>query len=110
MGPVLSAVAIVFGLIAIAFLFAAVFFTLPGTGSRRNDLTPMETQRLVPPAPRLDITPSLGRAAIEGDAAAKLQGYAWADQPAKRVRIPIDRAMELMVRQGWPDEVGKVSP
>jgi hypothetical protein len=110
MWPVLSAVAIIFGLIGIAFLFAAMFVPRSGSGPYRDDLSSIEKQRLFPPAPRLDITPLIDRAAIEGAAAAKLQGYAWADKPAKRVHIPIDRAMELTVQQGWPDDGGKVSP
>jgi hypothetical protein len=110
MRPVISAVAAIFGLIGIALLFSAVFFAWPRYGPHRYDLTSIEKQWLSPPAPRLDITPSVDRAAIEGAAAAKLQGYAWVDKTRQRVRIPIDRAMELTVQQGWPDDAGKVSP
>jgi hypothetical protein len=56
----------------------------------------------VPPAPRLQVTPAQelqqGRAAAE----AILQSYGWVNKEAGIVRIPITRAMELLVERGLP--------
>jgi hypothetical protein len=41
------------------------------------------------------------RAAVESAAAATLTGYAWVDRSAGTARIPIERAMELLAKQGW---------
>jgi hypothetical protein len=37
-----------------------------------------------------------------------LQGYAWIDQSAGKVRIPIARAMQLLVQRGLPNVSGAV--
>jgi hypothetical protein len=61
----------------------------------------LETVSQEPPAPRLEIDGRMNRAAIEGAAASRLTGYAWVDRSAGTARIPIERAMELLARQGW---------
>ncbi|MBP1634599.1 MAG: hypothetical protein H6Q10_1173 [Acidobacteria bacterium] len=59
-----------------------------------------------PPSPRLQTQPreELKRMRQEEDAV--LSGYGWADPNAGRVRIPIDRAMQLLVEQGLPSRPG----
>jgi hypothetical protein len=56
----------------------------------------------VPPAPRLQVVPAQqlqqGRAAAEES----LRSYGWVDKEAGIVRIPITRAMELLVERGLP--------
>jgi hypothetical protein len=61
------------------------------------------TPQPVPPQPRLQTDPTADRAVIEAQARARLQGYAWVDRPAGRVRIPIEEAMRLTAKRGWPD-------
>ena len=39
-----------------------------------------------------------------------LKGYAWTDQANGRVRIPIDRAMELLVERGLPTRKAGAQP
>jgi hypothetical protein len=59
--------------------------------------------RITPsPAPRLELKEGEDRAALDVAARAKLTGYAWIDRDARKVRIPIERAMELQAKQGWP--------
>ena len=53
--------------------------------------------------PRLEIPEGRDRAELEAAARQKLEGYGWADRQAGRVRVPIERAMELLVERGWPD-------
>ena len=63
----------------------------------------------VPPAPRLQVAP--GQELQQGRAAAEeiLGSYGWVNKEAGIVRIPIARAMELLVERGLPsrDEQGK---
>jgi hypothetical protein len=61
----------------------------------------VETVSQEPPPPRLEIDGKMTRAAVESAAQSKLEGYAWVDRSAGTVRIPIERAMELLARQGW---------
>jgi hypothetical protein len=64
--------------------------------------SPVQDARRLPPEPRLEETPAADlqemRAAEE-----KLQTtYGWLDQQAGTVRLPIDRAMDLVVQRGLP--------
>lgn len=56
----------------------------------------------LPPEPRLDLEPSLGLAELRRTEEATLGGYAWIDEKAGAVRIPIERAMELVIERGLP--------
>jgi len=57
---------------------------------------------LIPPEPRLQITPQADRKALEEAAHTRLSGYGGTSERG-RVRIPIERAMELLAAHGWPD-------
>jgi hypothetical protein len=82
----------------VAGLFAVLDHFVP-----KPPATAMETAPLAPPLPRLEIDGRADRAAVEVDAQGKLEGYAWADPAADTARIPIERAMQLLVMHGWPD-------
>jgi hypothetical protein len=56
----------------------------------------------LPPEPRLEVKPSLGIAELRRSEEAALGGYAWIDEKAGTVRIPIERAMELVLERGLP--------
>ena len=60
---------------------------------------PRTADQKLPPEPRLEIdaTASLARQRAEEDAL--LTTYGWVDKPAGVVRIPIERAMGLMVER-----------
>jgi hypothetical protein len=104
LGPAAIMAATLFGLIGFAVVFVTLFFVLNRQGPQQRPLTGLEQEALTPPAPRLDITPAIDRAATETAARDKLQGFAWINQAAGRVRIPIDRAMQVLAQQGWPDD------
>jgi len=55
----------------------------------------------VPPPPRLQADPAADRFAAEARMQAGLQGTAWVDRAAGRVRIPIEEAMRLQAQRGW---------
>ncbi|HEY6980326.1 hypothetical protein [Reyranella sp.] len=60
-------------------------------------------QQALPPGPHLEVLEGSDRPAIEAAARRRLEGYAWLDQKHDRARIPIERAMQLLVERGWPD-------
>lgn len=72
--------------------------------ARPEPTTALEAADLVPPGPRLETAPAEDRIAVESRAKNRLQGYAWLDRQAGTVRIPVERAMELLAARGWPDE------
>jgi hypothetical protein len=83
-----------FGLIALAAIVVAVLFQI-------WPAAPPAPARLNVPAPRLESQEGQDRPAIDEAAGEKLKGYGWTDRAAGKARIPIDRATELLVRQGW---------
>ena len=62
------------------------------------------------PSPREQISPQLDLAALRARENAELEGYGWVDKKAGVVRIPIDRAMELLSQRGLPVRAGTNAP
>src|SRR5205085_9503863 len=59
-----------------------------------------------PPAPVLQPDPIADLHQMRAQEDQILQGYAWIDRGAGKVRIPIARAMQLMVERGLPTVSG----
>src|SRR4051794_12581485 len=55
------------------------------------------------PQPRLEVKPGAGLAELRAAEDADLNSYGWVDPNKGIVRIPIDRAMQLLVDRGLPD-------
>lgn len=55
-----------------------------------------------PPAPRLQPNPIADLEIMRARDHAALSGYAWVDRDAGVVRIPIERAIELLAARGLP--------
>ncbi|MGH1590755.1 hypothetical protein ACRBEV_23375 [Methylobacterium phyllosphaerae] len=60
-------------------------------------LTPQQTTRLAPPPPNLQADPYADLDRQRAEAAAHLSGYGYRDEARTRARIPIGRAMDLIV-------------
>ena len=54
------------------------------------------------PEPQLQKTPIPDLKAIRAEEDKLLSGYAWVDQPKGVVRIPVDRAIEVLAQRGLP--------
>ena len=54
------------------------------------------------PQPQLQKTPIPDLRAIRAEEDKLLNGYAWVDQPKGVVRIPVDRAIEVLAQRGLP--------
>lgn len=59
-------------------------------------------QRILPPAPRLQVDEPRTWQQQLADERAQLEGYAWVDQKAGVVRIPVERALDLVAERGLP--------
>jgi hypothetical protein len=55
------------------------------------------------PQPRLEVKPGASLAELRAAEDVDLNSYGWIDRNAQTVRIPIDRAMQLIVERGLPD-------
>ncbi|MEX2299965.1 MAG: hypothetical protein WD733_03450 [Bryobacterales bacterium] len=67
-------------------------------------LSPLAKQQvpLVVSGPQLQPNPTLDLGDLRRQEEAQLNGYGWVDQPAGLVRIPVERAIELMAERGLP--------
>ena len=59
-------------------------------------------QSRVPPAPTLQNQPFQDIFMLRQSESARLGGYGWVDKEGGIARIPIDRAMEVMLQKGFP--------
>jgi hypothetical protein len=59
-------------------------------------------QTSVPPEPRLQINPRQDMSDLRAREDQVLTSYGWVDKNAGTVRIPIERAMQLVVERGLP--------
>jgi hypothetical protein len=55
------------------------------------------------PQPRLEVKPGASLAEFRAAEDADLNSYGWIDRNAGTIRIPIDRAMQLILARGLPD-------
>ena len=55
------------------------------------------------PAPRLEVKSGASLADLRAAEDADLNSYSWIDRNAGTVRVPIDRAMQLILERGLPD-------
>jgi uncharacterized iron-regulated membrane protein len=64
--------------------------------------SPFENARVLPPQPRLQVHPRLDLEKYLDGENRTLTTYGWVDKHNGVVRIPIDRAMELLLARGLP--------
>jgi len=71
---------------------------------------PADIRRPLPPEPRLQADPvaDLRKQRVEEDAV--LDDYGWVDRPRGVIRLPIERAMALLLRRGLPTRSASARP
>lgn len=97
------------GLLAIVAVFFALMWMLQGVLLRfeQNAQVPPHPlastlARSEPPLPRLQPNPRADLLAFRAEEDAVLQTYAWVDKGRGIVRVPIERAMEILAQRGLP--------
>ena len=100
--------AVILTVVSIACLLVVYgFFRLFESRTSRSEAgpTPVEAEQprtaeqKLPPEPRLEIDPTANLARLRAEEDAKLTSYGWVDKPSGIVRIPIDRAMDLIIER-----------
>src|ERR1017187_2334588 len=85
--------------VSIALLFGLLkFFQSREETSVANTVDPVKLF----PQPQLQKTPILDLKAIHAEEDRLLTGYAWVDPKQGIVRIPVDRAIEVLAKRGLP--------
>jgi hypothetical protein len=97
------------GVIAIVAVFFALMWIFEGVLLRSVDTAeaprhPMASSlvRTEPPAPRLQPDPRADLLALRAQEDAVLNNYAWVDKGRGVVRVPIERAMQILAERGLP--------
>jgi hypothetical protein len=93
----------VFALLAAGVIVSAVVFHYFVTHQTLGPpASPFENVRALPPRPALQVTPARDLRQYLDRQDAVLNSYGWVDQKAGVVRIPISRAMQLLLQKGLP--------
>jgi hypothetical protein len=97
------------GILALLAVFFALMWMLQGVLLRfeQNAQVPPHPlastlARTEPPLPRLQPNPRADLLALRAKEEAVLETYAWVDKGRGTVRVPIERAMELLAQRGLP--------
>ena len=105
-GLVLAAV------IAMTLLAAyGLFYLFQGSESRaRPAPSPLSYAPEPVPEPRLEVEPGEELKALRTDEDEALKTYGWIDQEKRIVRIPVDRAIDILAERGLPTRAAKSAP
>ena len=79
-----------------------VFHYFAGHQGLGPPASPFENVRMLPPGPRLQVRAPQDLEQYKGTQEEILNSYGWVDQKAGIVRIPIDRAMDILLQKGLP--------
>jgi hypothetical protein len=85
--------------------------------AHRAPASPFAETRQLPSGPQLQVNPRQDFLKFHADQEQSLESYAWENRDAGTVRVPIERAMELLLQKGIPvagetsnREAGKPAP
>ena len=91
------------GLVIVAGGFVGILLAVLPQQPSQPPLTDLERRDVNPPPPRLQAHPVVDDLSVRLAAERKLTEYGWADKDRTHARIPIERAMQILPIQGWPD-------
>jgi hypothetical protein len=89
-------------IVVVLFAMRSMFEHFSTTQQLGPPASPFAETQTLPPAPRLQVEPALDLKQLRQGEDEKLNSYGWVDQKAGIARIPIDRAMDLLLAKGLP--------
>ena len=99
------------GVIAMCLVVAAWMFGFFAARQAKEDLVPSPLARVEAPAgPVLQVKAPSDLARLRTEEDSILSTYGWVDRATGVVRIPIDRAMQLLADRGLPAASSKSEP
>ena len=101
------AIALIVGAIVIHFIITGFFKVLESSKAEGDPISPLAGPRTLPPKPRLQVYPPTDLRELRSREDFYLNHYSWGDKKTQTVRIPIDRAMGLLVERGVPGGVNE---
>jgi hypothetical protein len=102
-GRLIAFAAGVIGLVVVGVVGSLVVFKFfVSHESLGPPASPFENARSLPPEPRLQTRAPLDLDHYRAQQQKILDSYGWVDPPAGVVRIPVNRAMDLLLQKGYP--------
>jgi hypothetical protein len=90
----------------VSLLFHVGFLKWTPFTKRSQPASPLAQVHRVPPEPRLQSNPTIDMARWREIEQNAVSTYGWIDSQAGRLRLPVDRAMELVASEGLPARKG----
>jgi hypothetical protein len=109
-GVLIFAVALVVGVVLTLVLVGGMIALLAQHSPSSMRASPTGTPSVVPPPPVLQAQPWEDLRRYREEQSRTLLNYAWIDRKAGIVRIPIERAMELVIERGPAPSAGERTP
>lgn len=72
--------------------------------------SPFENVRTLPPGPRLQVAPERDLGRYLAGQEQELTSYGWTERQSGKVRVPIDQAMDLLLKKGLPVRAAPPKP
>jgi hypothetical protein len=109
-GVLIFAVTLVVGVVLTLVLVGGMIALLAQHSPSSMRASPTGTPSVVPPPPVLQAQPWEDLRRYREEQSRILLNYAWIDRNAGVVRIPIERAMELVIERGPATSAGERTP
>ncbi|MGH9338268.1 MAG: hypothetical protein ACRD1R_01425 [Acidobacteriota bacterium] len=93
------AVGLFISVVVIHLVLAGMFFFLDAMRQDTAEL-PVVGGPMAPPEPRLQVSPSMDLDVFRAEIEAVLNSYGWVDQERGVARIPVEKAMDLILEKG----------
>jgi hypothetical protein len=97
-----TAIGLMISVIAVCLTVGGLFSLFKRQYASESAPLRITTPGRLPPAPRLQTSPPADLQQLLEAENAKLTSYGWIDKSAGVIRIPIDRAMDLLAQRGLP--------
>ncbi|MEO5930662.1 MAG: hypothetical protein ABIR47_12070 [Candidatus Kapaibacterium sp.] len=99
---ILMSIAILGGVcIAVALAMWGMFHVLAASAEKRDVApSPVADRNIIPPEPRLQAEPRLDMQEMRAHTDSVINSYGWVDRRSGVVRIPIDKAIDMVVAKG----------
>ena len=93
-------------LVFIALLCWGLFKYFSAGQATRAPASPFSETRQLPTGPQLQVNPRQDLLRFRAEQERSLESYSWENRDAGTVRVPIERAMELLLQKGLPVAAG----
>jgi len=96
--------------VSLPVTYGLFYYFYRGETRTRPVPSPLSYSREPTPEPRLSVEPGKDLKILRSEEDAMLKSYGWIDQEKGIVRIPIDRAIEILAERGLPTRPAKNEP